>query len=214
MRVLLLGSTGLTGRHCLAELLARTDVSEIRLPVRRLPSSVPDDARIRYQQVDFDRIADHADFFSADIVLCCLGTTLRKAGSRAAFEKTDVTYPLIAAALALRQGARTFGVISAMGANKHSLFFYNRCKGLLEQGLCMLNFPSLVIVRPSLLIGNRNEKRPMESLMQRCTLPLLSILPAFWRPVFAESVAQILVKTTLSAPSGVRILYNRQLLSL
>jgi uncharacterized protein YbjT (DUF2867 family) len=211
MNVLLLGSTGLVGSFCLSELLKRPEVEQLVLPVRTLPPSPVADVRVRYVCMDFSRLADHADSFMVDTVLCCLGSTRRKAGSRKNFEKIDVTFPLMAAALAKKQGAKSFGIVSAQGANSHSLFFYNRCKGLLEQGLRMLDYPSLTIARPSLLLGKRQESRPLEALAQTLARKALPLIPAFWRPVGAEQVARALVAHTLAAEPGVRILYNRPL---
>lgn len=210
MKVLLLGSTGLVGGHCLRLLQADPRVSQIFLPVRKIPMDA-NTSKALYVAVDFSRLADHASLFAVDAVICCLGTTLRKAGSRPAFEQTDVGIPLAAAALAHKAKVPSFGLVSAQGAHPRSFFFYNRCKGLLEQGLRLLEFPSLTVVRPSLLLGERKEHRPLESFLQKVVHPALPLIPSFWRPVGADQVARALVNSTLAATPGVHILYNRTL---
>lgn len=211
MKVLLLGASGLVGSHCLELLLQNSEVDQLTVLVRKpLAQQSP---RLLQIVTDFADLGSLAAHFHTDVVLCCLGTTIAKAGSKAAFEAVDVALPLKAAALAKAAGASRFGVVSAMGANSHSLFFYNRCKGMLEEGLQMLGFAQLLVVRPSLLLGNRSEKRPLEAWFQRITLPVLALLPAFWRPVGAHQVAQALVQNTLVQEGVGRILYNRQLLA-
>jgi uncharacterized protein YbjT (DUF2867 family) len=209
MKVLLLGSSGLVGQQCLQVLLAQPEVSQIVLPVRTPLVPIPNDKRVSTHIIDFQHLAIHAELFKVDAILCCLGTTIAKAQSKAAFEQVDVRIPLAAAALARQQGVASFGLVSAAGANSHSPFFYNRCKGMLEEGLQMLQFPSLSIARPSLLLGNRTEKRPAEAFAQKATLRVLPLIPAFWRPVGAFQVAKALVNATLQAKPGVHVLYNR-----
>lgn len=211
MKVLLLGATGLVGSHCITEILNHPQVESLILAVRQTPQNLPQDPRIVVQKVDFTRLADYASTFVCDAVICCLGTTRRQAGSRREFERIDVTLPLMAAALAYKQGARCLGLVSAMGANTHSFAFYNRCKGMLEKGLQMIGYPSLTIARPSLLLGNRLENRPLERIAQKISALAQNWIPLFWRPVGAQQVARALVAQTLKQEPGVQILYNRTL---
>ena len=212
MVVTLLGSTGLVGGHCLRLLLKDSRITRILLPVRKTPVHKNEDPRLCYTAIDFGRLTEYAELFQSDALICCLGTTIKKAGSRQAFEEADVRLPLAAAALAKREGVRICALVSAMGAHRGSPVFYNRCKGLLEEGMALLGFDSLTIARPSLLLGERQERRPAEALMQRVSLPLLPLIPAFWRPVYAETVAERLVRSVLDAQPGLHVLYNRQLI--
>ena len=212
MVVTLLGSTGLVGGYCLRLLLEDSRITRILLPVRKIHAQTNEDSRLCYTAIDFGRLAEYAELFQSEALICCLGTTIKKAGSRQAFEEADVRLPLAAAALARRQGARICALVSAMGAHRASPIFYNRCKGLLEEGMALLGFESLTIARPSLLLGQRREHRPGEALMQRITLPLLPLIPAFWRPVHAETVAERLVRSVVDAKPGLHVLYNRQLM--
>ena len=236
MKVALLGSTGLVGKS-VAQLLSRLDdVESAYCPVR----SVPDlnalgifngVSKFNFEAVDFDALLSARpeeqwassickNFTGCDAVICCLGTTLKQAGSKPAQEKVDLRLPLTLAALAKRQGVKHFLCVSAMGANPHSPFFYNRLKGQLEEGLTMMGFDSLTFVRPSLLLGKHKDKRFGEELMQKLFGAHPEWVPAHFRPVPAETVAAHLVANMLKPPvdhvcatdgvKGKRIIYNRQ----
>ena len=236
MRVALLGSTGLVGKS-VAQLLSRLDdVESIYCPVRSVPDLNAQGvfngaSKFYFDAVDFDELLKMrpelqwqssicSNFTGCDAVICCLGTTLKQAGSKPAQERIDLRLPLTLAALAKRQGVKHFLCISAMGANSHSPFFYNRLKGQLEEGLTMMGFESLTLVRPSLLLGKHKDKRFGEELMQKIFGAHPEFLPARFRPVRAEMVAAHLVANMLKPPTdhvcatdgvkGKRIIYNRQ----
>ena len=109
-------------------------------------------------------MADHADLFKVDVIVCCLGTTMKKAGSQRRFREVDLDYPLKAAELGKSKGARAFILMSAIGASSSSTIFYNRVKGELEDALRELGYPYLSIYHPSLLLGDRREQRTAEAL--------------------------------------------------
>lgn len=208
MIVTLLGSTGLVGKEVLHFLEASPFVEKIILPVRKIPEG-PIGAKSYPVEIDFENLKLHKNCFLADSVICCLGTTLKKAGSQKAREHVDLQIPLASAAIAKAQNVKHFLVISTQGANAHSPFHYNRTKGLLEDGLKMLGFPSLTIIRPSLLLGKRAEARTMEDLFQKITEKHLHLIPEFWRPVHAKAVAAELVASLQSPPNGTHIIFNR-----
>lgn len=208
MRCTLLGSSGLVGAACLRELASRSEIAEIVCPVRA-PERTEPLPKARIVQIDFADLKSAHACFKTDAVICCLGSTRKKAGSAKAREMIDLHLPLTAAAIARECGVRHFLVVSAMGANSKSWLPYNRAKGQLEDGLSMLGFESLTIARPSLLLGVRKEKRLGEALMQKLFTKVP--VPAFWRPVAAESVAKALVESVLMPPGKKRILYNRVL---
>ena len=237
MKIALLGSTGLVGKN-VVQLLARLDAVEcVYCPVRSVPDLaqlgvLQGSSKFNFDAVDFDAlIAAHSEeqwkssvclnFAGCDAVICCLGTTLKQAGSKAAQEKIDLRLPLTLAALAKRQGVKHFLCVSAMGANSQSPFFYNRLKGQLEDGLTMMGFESLTLVRPSLLLGKHKDKRFGEELMQKLFGAHPEFLPARFRPVHAETVAAHLLANMLKPPvdhvcatdgvKGKRIVYNRML---
>lgn len=162
MKVMLLGASGLTGSKVLEGLLEREEVSSVVAPVRRaLPLN---HEKLHQYEVDFDRLDEHCDLFAVDVIVCCLGTTIRKAGSRKQFRKVDYGYPMKAAELGRANGAQVFVLMSAIASSSSSTVFYNRVKGELEDGLKSLSYPCLAIYQPSLLLGDRDEHRTAESL--------------------------------------------------
>ena len=225
MKVALFGSTGLIGKNVLKLLVRLDQVERVYCPVRSVPvlaemGILEGAAKIDFEVVDFEHVDTLREKFAGlDAAICCLGTTIKQAGSKPAQEKTDVRLPLSLAAVAKKAGVRHFLCVSAQGANTHSPFFYNRLKGMLEEGLTMMNFEALTLVRPSLLLGKHKDKRFGEELMQKIFGRHLAILPARIRPVFAESVAAHLVASMLKPPfehvcasdgvKGKRIIYNR-----
>ena len=229
MKVALFGSTGLIGKNVLKLLVRLPQVDRVYCPVRRVPEPAETGilegaAKIDFEVVNFEHVDTLREKFAGlDAAICCLGTTIKQAGSKPAQEKIDVRLPLSLAAVAKKAGVRHFLCVSAQGANTHSPFFYNRLKGMLEEGLTMMNFEALTLVRPSLLLGKHKDKRFGEELMQKIFGRHLAILPARIRPVFAESVATHLVASMLKPPfehvcasdgvKGKRIIYNRVLSS-
>lgn len=194
MKVMLLGATGLTGGQVLEGLLAREDVSSVVAPVRRaLPLN---HEKLHQQEVDFDRLDEHGDLFAVDAIVCCLGTTIKKAGSREQFRKVDYGYPMKAAELGRANGAQVFVLMSAIASSSSSTVFYNRVKGELEDGIKSLGYPCLSIYQPSLLLGERNEQRTAEALgikaMPLINRALIGPLEKF-RGIEAVTVARAMV---------------------
>lgn len=201
--VLLVGATGLVGGHALDRLLADPRVARVVAPVRRpLPRR---DARLHAPVVDFDALPDDAALWRVDAVICTLGTTMRVAGSREAFRRVDHDYPLATAALARRHGAQAFALTSAMGADAQSRFFYNRVKGELEAALQAQGWPSLTLVRPGLIGGDRAEARPAERAAAIVLGALGPVLPKRWRISPAARIADALVDHVLAAAPGCSI---------
>jgi uncharacterized protein YbjT (DUF2867 family) len=162
MKVLLLGATGLTGGMVRDKLLACEQVSHVVAPVRRETGiSHP---KLSETLVDFDHLEQRQDLFAVDAIICCLGSTIKKAGSRERFRRIDGEIPLKAAELGRQQGVNAFLLMSAVGASSSSPVFYNRVKGELEDGLKTLNYPRLSIYQPGLLMTERAEQRLAENL--------------------------------------------------
>lgn len=171
----MVGSTGLVGTECL-HLLSEDSAHRpvVALTRRPLPSPVP--SGVTERVISFDRLEEHRDEIRGDHVFCALGTTIGKAGSKKRFHEVDHSLPLVIARLALENGARHFSLVSAVGADPDSRVFYNRVKGELERDIRALGYPSLVILRPSVLAGERRESRPMETLGRL----LLRLVPGSW----------------------------------
>ena len=204
-QVLLTGATGLVGGHLLRMLLNAQDIKSIAAPTRRPLSDIsgvfnPHDPQLT------DALAQVVD--PVDIVFCCLGTTRREAGSKEAFVHADYTLVIDTALVGKKLGAQHMLVVSAMGANAHSPFFYNRVKGEMEEALIAQQWPRLTIARPSMLVGEREKKRTGETLLA----PLFSLLPGNLKSIDARDVASALLAEALSpAQEGVRILSSSQL---
>ncbi len=232
MKVAVLGSTGLIGKNVLKLLARLPQVVRVFCPVRNIPDLkdlgiLEGSFKLDFKQVDFEqdnealRLFFYAGFTGCDAVVCCLGTTRKLAGSKAAQEKVDLRLPLMLAAIAKKAGVKNFLCVSAMGADSQSPYFYNRLKGQLEEGLDMIGFETLTLVRPSLLLGKHKDRRFGEELLQKTIGAHPEWIPAFIRPVHAETVAAHLVTSILKPPTdhvcatdgkiGKRIIYNRVL---
>jgi uncharacterized protein YbjT (DUF2867 family) len=202
------GATGLVGQALVRQLAADGGWREVRVLVRRaLPaeSGAPNVIPVRIDYADLDATPDWAR--GVDHLFCALGTTIRQAGSQAAFRQVDFEYALAFAKAGLAHGARHFLLVSALGADAESRVFYNRVKGELERAVSALGFRSVTIARPSLLLGERAERRIGEQLGK-----LVGVLaPGRWRPVPATQVAAALVAAAKRDTPGKEILDNRQL---
>ncbi|MCD9027150.1 NAD-dependent epimerase/dehydratase family protein [Luteimonas sp. BDR2-5] len=203
MRVLLVGATGLVGRHVLAGLLADPRIDAVVAPTRR-PLTTPH-PKLRNPVVDFDALPDAADWWAVDAVICTLGTTIRDAGSQAAFRRVDFDYPLQVAQLALRHGARIYALNSAAGADAGSRIFYSRVKGELETALEGLGFASLLLVRPGLIGGRRDSFRLGERVATVALRVLGPVLPRRLRINPAGRIAQALIDGVVDARPGCRV---------
>jgi len=202
MKLLLVGATGLVGRHVLAQALADPRVGAVTAPARR---ALPPHPKLVCPQVDFDHLPATADWWRADAVICTLGTTLRAAGSEAAFRRVDHDYPLTVARLARAAGTPAYVLNSAVGADATSRFFYNRTKGELEQALAREGFESLTFVRPGVIGGRREEFRLGERAMVMALGFLGPLLPRTWRVNPAPRIARELLGAALAAAAGVHV---------
>ncbi|MBI5544165.1 MAG: NAD-dependent epimerase/dehydratase family protein [Deltaproteobacteria bacterium] len=207
------GGTGLVG-GCLTDLLlARPQWSRVMGVTRRRTGR----SHSRYQEipVDFAVLDESRPLPKAEVAFCCLGTTLKKAGSREAFRAVDFDAVVRFAKAAKAGGTERLVVVTARGAHPGSLIFYNRIKGETETALRVLGFSSLAIARPSLLLGDRQEHRRGEHVAvvaSRWLRPLLAPLDS--RPIEATTVAKALVAIAEAAPEGARVYENPELHSL
>jgi len=187
------GATGLVGGCVLAQLIASRAYQRLILPTRRAPTL--NDPRIELRSARFDALEDVlSDAHGPALDLyCCLGTTIRKAGSQAAFRAVDFDAVLALARWARRARARRFLLVSAMGADARSRVFYNCVKGEAEDAVRREGPDSIVILRPGLLDGERAEVRLAERIGLALTRPIRALLPASLRPVRAEDVAAAMI---------------------
>lgn len=200
---LVAGATGLVGGALLERLAANADYREVRVLGRRAPARV--DGKVRFVASDFGNLASLARELAVDDVFCCLGTTIRKAGSQAAFERVDYHMVVDLARAAHQAGAKRFLVVSAVGASERSAAFYSRVKGRMEKAVAALPFEAVHLVRPSLLLGDRAERRPAEQAAQVFAPWLAPVLRgplARYRAVTADDVAAALVTLARSDLRG------------
>lgn len=206
IQLAIFGATGLIGKQCLEYLKHQNQIDRIVAPTRRpLDQSASLIASlIENPQVNFDALQEETTLFSVDAIICALGTTQKKAGSKEAFRKVDYEYCLQLAELGLAHGAQSFHVVTALGSNPDSLSFYSRVKGDLETKLKTLKYPVLSIFQPSLLLGDRDEHRLGEELgmkasgvFNRLMLGSLSQFKAIDSGVVAKAVANDAINTAL-----------------
>jgi uncharacterized protein YbjT (DUF2867 family) len=190
---LVAGATGLVGRAVLARLLAGNTYSAVHCVGRRAPAQR--DVRLAVHLAD-----SFAEFTSppVDDVFIALGTTIKTAGSRAAFRAVDLDAVLAVARAGRIAGARRLGLVSAMGADSHSALFYTRVKGEAEEALALLGFSTLVMVRPSFLTGERESlgqaPRAGEKIALGLSRMLSGVIPANYQSISADRVARTLVE--------------------
>ncbi|ASA25456.1 NAD(P)H-binding protein [Paenibacillus donghaensis] len=207
---LVLGATGLVGRALTEELLRRKEWEEVRVLVRK-PLTL-EHPKLKQTIIDWEKLEQAEDQFTGVYsVFCCLGTTIKQAGSQQQFERVDLDYPLAAAAIAVRSGVSQFLAVTAMGASAKSRNFYIRTKGRAEEGLIAADFQGLHLFRPSLLLGQREEFRLAERIstvvMKALDFMLVGKL-ARYRAVSDKVVARAMVNISLANTRGVHVYSN------
>jgi uncharacterized protein YbjT (DUF2867 family) len=201
--VLLAGATGLTGEHLLDRLLNEPTITRVLAPSRRPLAKHP--------HLE-NPVGDPAVFLPqlngrVDIAYCCLGTTIKQAGSEQAFRAVDLDMVVAFAKRAREMGARHLIVISALGADRRSSIFYNRVKGEMEYALRAQDWPQLTICRPSLLLGERTEPR----LGEKVAGPLSRLIPGKYHGIEACQLARAMWRLALEEQDGVRIVESDEL---
>lgn len=209
---LLFGATGLTGRYVYQYLLKEEQYSKIRVFTRS--PFVDDNPKIENIVVDFEKPASFENQIKGDIIFCCLGTTRRKAGSKENFRKVDFEYVARIAEMAEKSGVKKFLVISSVGADAGSKNYYLRVKGEMENFLINTAIPQIVILRPSLLLGRREEFRFGEELEKQIYsfLKFLFIGPLRrYRGIHAKTVARAMVRLAEIDTIGRQIIQSDQI---
>jgi uncharacterized protein YbjT (DUF2867 family) len=202
---LIAGASGLVGGHCLRLLLASDRYSQIiSIGRRELPLIHP---KLDQKVIDFDNLKKYSSELAADDVFCCLGTTIKQAGSKENFYKVDHTYVVELAKVTAAKNAAQFLVVSAMGANAGSMIFYNKVKGEMERDV-QQDFRAVHIFRPSLLLGEREEHRTGEEFASKIMRPLSGIMVGplrKYKPILAEDVAKAMLWAADQQATGVHI---------
>lgn len=209
---LLAGSTGLIGRALLSLLMDSPNYALTHALLRRAAPSLQTDQKLVLHRVDFQNLPPLP---AVDDVYIALGTTLKLAGSQAAFRQVDFDAVVNTARAARAAGATRLAVVSALGASSRSRGFYNRVKGEMQDAVAQLGYTAVVIAQPSLLLGNRaalgQPTRAGEEWTTRLLRPVLGLVPRSVRPIDAAAVASALLAATLSARSGLRLLSSGEM---
>jgi uncharacterized protein YbjT (DUF2867 family) len=208
----LAGASGLVGRELVQLLCENAAYSAVHSLVRRAAAGDTKPTKLREHVVSFDSLPALP---ACDDVYVALGTTIKAAGSEAAFRRVDHDYVISVARAGRAAGASRLAIVSALGADAKSRVFYNRVKGEMEAAVVTLGYASVIIVQPSLLLGDRERlgqpKRSGEVWARRLLTPIAALIPAGIRPVRAHEVARVLLERTLTAAPGKTIISSRDL---
>jgi uncharacterized protein YbjT (DUF2867 family) len=201
--ILVTGATGLIGRSLIKLLQQDQYFNEIIILSRRRVPEWTKDKRIQQHIVDLSNPSGYRNIVKADTVVSALGTTIKKAGSQDKFREVDYQMPLNLAQAASANNCSSFILVSAVGSSPDSRVFYNKVKGEVERDLVKIKFKSIHILHPSLLLGERNEKRIGEKIGQ-IFMPLMSFLiPEKYRPVQADVIAKRIIQLAKSDKQGI-----------
>jgi uncharacterized protein YbjT (DUF2867 family) len=205
MKILLLGGTGLVGKQVLLSLVFYPQVIKTIVWARVDKTDTKPNVPIELVRVSWESFkAGQVEVPDGiDAVLCCLGTTIKVAGSQEKFREIDYEYPLLVAKQAKEKNVKTFLIITAMGSDPNSGLFYNRVKGEVERDIASLGFPFFGIFRPSLLLGDRKEIRMGEKIGEivSSVIPFGILGLQKYKPILAEVVARAMVKCLLGEAS-------------
>jgi uncharacterized protein YbjT (DUF2867 family) len=207
----IIGSTGLIGSHLLKLMQDDDHFSEIRLLTRR-PLEV-NHPKVKVFVIDF---SDQAAFKSAiegcDAVFCAVGTTNKKVqGDKTAYRKVDYDIPVNAARFCAETGGRQFLLVSSVGADSTAQNFYLKLKGEVEEKISGMSIPSISIFCPSMLLGNRQESRPLEAVAQVISKGVSFLFPGKYKPISAEIVAKAMIATCKLDKPGFRVNHFREM---
>ena len=205
---IIIGSTGLIGHKLTEQLLNDNRYSKVTILVRK--KARPDHPKLEQLVFDFDN--PDISVFKGNELYCCLGTTIKTAGTKEAFYKVDYNYVLNSAKQAKQNGIAKLAVISSMGANKRSSAFYTKTKSEMEDAVAGLNFDSCFILRPSLLLGNRKEFRFGEKIATLLMKSLSFIIPDKYKGIKDEQVAKAMIHFMNTNEKGNHIIENNLLL--
>lgn len=206
MKILLLGATGLVGSKVLEAAVASDEISTVVAPTRKPLRAQP--RLINPVEPVLEQFANQVSAWEVDAVICALGTTQAKAGTKEAFRHTDYALPLIFASAAKATGVETYALVSAIGASVSSRFFYARTKGELERDIQKVGFRSLTICRPSIIAGDRGEKRFAEGFVLGASRLMAPILPKKLHVNPATSIATVLLRSVIESSPGCRWVYS------
>jgi uncharacterized protein YbjT (DUF2867 family) len=211
-KAILLGASGLIGSHLLSLLLSSPAYGEVTVFVRK---NMPvNHTKLKQIVTDFENFDVLNDNISGGIVFCCLGSTKNKTPNLKDYRKVDFDIPLRFAQLALKNGARQFHLVSAIGANSKSSNFYIKLKGEIENAISALNYESIYIYQPSFLRGERKENRPLEQIilpmMRLVDMALIGPLKKY-KSIDAKDVARAMFNESITNKRGIFVHNSEQI---
>lgn len=213
MKVVVAGATGLIGSFLISSLQKDSTFEAVTALTRRDKKA---EGKITWEVVNFDSSQDLEKVTQgADVVFCCLGTTMKNAGSKEAFYKVDYQYVVDLAKASIKNDVRQFSVISAMGADANSKIFYNQVKGEMEEAIRGLGFHELIIFHPSLLLGPREETRIGEQIgtaIGKLLSPLMVGPVKKYHPIHVSKIAEAMIKEAKIESDRNRVLEYKEIL--
>ncbi len=212
---IVIGATGLVGTELVKQLLSDKDFSLVKVFLRKKMDL--EHPKLEQHIVNFEKLEESKELVKGDLLFCCMGTTIKVAGSQDAFFKVDHTYPYYFAQLAKRNGIEKFLLISSLGADKNSSNFYLRVKGQIEWDLEKLKFRNLIVLRPSMLLGDRKEFRLGEligkGIMKAMGFIFIGKLKKY-KAIEARTVAKAMILLSKNELGDLAIFQNDRLLEL
>ena len=198
---LIVGGTGMTGKQLIELLLTDTRYSKLILLLRK-PIDLKHE---KLEQIAFNFDYPNRSVVVADEIFCCMGTTIKTAGSKDAFYKVDYEYVSLIARIGFENGIKRFAMISAMGANKNSTVFYNKVKGMVEETVSQTGYGACFIFRPSLLLGQRYEFRLGEKIATFFMTTFSFAIPKKYKAIDAKQVAKAMIIAMNFEKNGLQI---------
>lgn len=189
---ILLGATGLTGRYLLEALIKDEDYSLIKVFSRRSTGVIS--PKVEEHLIDLLELSKYESLFKADVIFCCIGTTKAKTPDSETYKKIDFGIPVTAARLAKKNDIPAFLVISALSANPNSRIFYNRVKGEMQHAVLEQDIEETYIFQPSLIYGEREEKRAAEDIANIFLRAFNFIIPKNYKRIHAKTIALAMLK--------------------
>jgi uncharacterized protein YbjT (DUF2867 family) len=196
------GATGLIGNALLQRIVDSKRYTQVVVIGRRVPELVHEKI-IPIISHDFNNLDENLSGRRIDDVFCCLGTTMAKAGSREKFYEVDYHFPVRLAQAALGLGAKQYLIVTALGADNKSSIFYNRVKGEVEEALKGIGYSTVHIFRPSLLLGERDEKRAGEDMAKKVYRFFNFLIPRKYKAIEGSRVAEAMLDAAAADRTGI-----------
>ena len=212
MKVVLVGATGLVGGSLL-ELLEKSDKIESVVLLSRRKTNRKS-TKIVEHVVDFEKPDTYSSLVQGDAVFCCLGTTIKVAGSKENFIKVDYTYPYEVAKAAIKNNVSAYHIVTSLGASASSSVFYSKVKGDVQESIRGLGFKTCCFYQPSMLLGERKESRPAEKIGQVVMSFFNFLIPKSYKAISGLTVAKAMLNNALNAKDGVEIIPSSRLFNL